>query len=302
LDYLTVTGSTANATDTWFAGQHSTDGGGNTAWIFDDPAITVETISDTGITMNAAGVTGGTLTGNVTTLLDGTPRIPVHAEVGLTAAYGTNVTGGTIYDNGLFTVSVPVNQTPGETYHYRMVGETGNGTSPFEGADGDYVYTQPARTTEPSTNVVMNAAGTTATLNTNISNMGVASTSTLFIEWGYNIAYGNTIGSRTINAIGDYSSILTGFDPNQTVHYRVAVTNGAVTVYGADEIAKANETPQYGMLMLIPIIVLAALLLVMIGLIVSDINGILKIILIAIVVIMVINQIPGIMNSINGVW
>jgi hypothetical protein len=245
LDYLTVTGSTANATDTWFAGQHSTDGGGNTAWIFDDPAITVETISATGITMDKDGVTGGTLTGNVTTLLDGTPRIPVHAEVGLTAAYGTNVTGGTIYDNGLFTISVPATQTPGATYHYRMVGETGNGTSPFEGADDTYVYTMPTVTTVSATPYSVATSGaTSSTLTGSLDTMGVASSVYVFFNyWGYTSSDNTTIS--TLLAPGTVSLSSTGYDYSEPGYYRVVVKVGDTYVYGG--ILTINEVENSGL-------------------------------------------------------
>jgi len=36
-DYLTVANSTANGPNKWFAGTHSTDGGGNTRWVFGNP-------------------------------------------------------------------------------------------------------------------------------------------------------------------------------------------------------------------------------------------------------------------------
>jgi hypothetical protein len=36
-DYLTVSNSTANGANKWFAGTHGTDGGGNTRWVFGNP-------------------------------------------------------------------------------------------------------------------------------------------------------------------------------------------------------------------------------------------------------------------------
>jgi hypothetical protein len=37
LDYLNITNSHASPANTWYAGKHSVDNGGNTGWIFDDP-------------------------------------------------------------------------------------------------------------------------------------------------------------------------------------------------------------------------------------------------------------------------
>ena len=242
LDYLTVSGSTATP-DVWFAGSHSTDGGGNTGWRFDDPAISVATISATGITMDKDGVTGGTLTGNVTTILRGTPRIPVHAEIGLTAAYGANVTGGTIYDNGLFTISVPVNQTPGATYHYRMVGETGNGTSPFEGADGTYTYTMPTVTTVGATPYSVATSGaTSSTLTGSLDTMGVASSAyVLFNYWGYTSSDNTTISTLLAPATVSLGS--TGYDYSEPGYYRVVAKIGDVYVYGSTlEIAEIENS------------------------------------------------------------
>ena len=39
LDYLSISGSTATPANTWYAGTHSTNGGGNFGWIFTDPPV-----------------------------------------------------------------------------------------------------------------------------------------------------------------------------------------------------------------------------------------------------------------------
>ncbi len=252
LDYLTVSGSTATP-DVWFAGSHSTDGGGNTGWRFDDPAINVETISATGITMDKDGVTGGTLTGNVTTVLRGTPRIPVHAEIGETAAYGTNVTGGTIYDNGLFTISVPANQTPGATYHYRMVGETGNASSPFNGADGTYTYTMPTFT---------KTSESYSTVNYNVTNMGAASSSYGVVGWGYIDGDYSNENLSNIAGIGAGSVTAIGFNPTKTVFARIGVRNGSITSWSPSTfiIGTASSNTVWGWYrLIIPLLVVAGL-------------------------------------------
>lgn len=261
LDYLTVTNSTASPADTWYAGSNSTDGTGNTDWIFDDPALTVTTQAATGVTMDADGVTGGTLHGTITTDLDGTPYITTYFEYGLTAAYGSQTADVMVYDDGTFTGTIPATLTPGETYHFRAVATNGNAGSPFNGADDTFVFTMPTvTTTAPSV-----AAGE-YTLSGTIDDMGVSSNCYVYFEYGPTTAYGNTTTPQIYTTPGTFNATITDIVADETIYFR-AVANCGDTVSNGDQASFntiANIRKYFGfreIALLIPML-LGALLLV----------------------------------------
>jgi hypothetical protein len=179
LDYLAITGSTAVPANVWYAGEtpaHSTDGGGNTGWVFTQVNLAglVTTNATTGVTMNAAGVTGGTFNGTIGTI-DGTPTITTRFEYGLTApAYGLVTADIVVYASGAFTGTIPNNLTPGATYHYRAVITNSVGT--VNGADGTFVFTMPTVATVSATDV---------TINGSLVTMGKSSSTYVSFLWGY---------------------------------------------------------------------------------------------------------------------
>jgi len=264
LDYLTVTNSTASPADTWYAGSNSTDGTGNTDWIFDDPALAITTDACTGVTMDKDGVTGGTFNGSIATLLEGTPTITTYFEYGLTAAYGSQTANVTVYDNGAFTGLIPNNLTPGETYHYRVVVENGNAGSPFYGDDATFTLTMPSVTTNAASNVSLNNLLIDVTLNGTISSMGVASNTDYYFEWGYTPAYGNFTATTVKNIAGGYSVNMVGMDGGNTLYYRVVTENGSVTSVGAQQTvvlpAVASLFNIEQIMRLIPFLIFAGLL------------------------------------------
>jgi hypothetical protein len=73
---------------------------------------------------------------------------------------------------------------------------------------------------------------TTATLVGHVSNMNGLPSSTGYFEWGYGAALLiNTTPTISITAVGDYSSVITGFSPTTEVYYRF-VTEADGTAYG----------------------------------------------------------------------
>ncbi len=103
--------------------------------------------------------------------------------------------------------------------------------------------------------------GTQATLNGNISNMGVASSVYRYFEWGYDLTYPNSTAQGTSIATGAFSDAIT-FDTLKVVHYRAVTQVGAVKVYGADATVEAGDVAQGGNLLnqILPVIVAAAII------------------------------------------
>jgi hypothetical protein len=126
LDYLSISGNTATPTpNQWYAGIHSTDGGGNSGWNFYAPdAPTVSTQNATGI----GGITAsgnGTLTnlgaGNVTT------STGFEWDTDSGAPYANEVTDAGAYPLGAFT-RVIGGLSPGTTFYIRAKASNTVGT------------------------------------------------------------------------------------------------------------------------------------------------------------------------------
>ena len=74
---------------------------------------------------------------------------------------------------------------------------------------------------------------TYATLRGRVTSMSGFPSATLWFEWGYKTtALTNTTPIQTITAIGIYTADISGYDPNETVYYRMA-TNTDGTLYTA---------------------------------------------------------------------
>ncbi len=234
LDYLTVVSSNATPANTFYAGTHSTNGGGNTGWTFNDAPLTVTTNPATGITMDKDGVTGGNFNATIGTLA-GTPYISTQIEYGLTPLYGTLTPAVMKYAYGAYLVTVPVNLVPGQTYHYRASITNGAGT--YTGADESFTYTLPSVTTVAESGVTMDRDGVTAgNYNTNITNMGVATSTYARINYGTTLLYGTNTADVTRLIAGAFpTAMLHNLIPGQNYHFRSQLRVGAVTVEGADE-------------------------------------------------------------------
>lgn len=93
----------------------------------------------------------------------------------------------------------------------------------------------PTVTTTPATDVNMGFMSTSATLNGTLDGLGGAPAVDIWFEWGYDTSYGNTTAVQSVAAIGDQEADITGYDPAQTVHFRIVGENVDGTTYGADQ-------------------------------------------------------------------
>jgi len=299
LDYLNVTGSTANAINVWYAGSHSGDGGGNVQWLFTDPALTTTTQAVTGVALDKDGVTTATLNGTVTTDLDGTPIIGTLFNYGLTALYGSSTASVTMYDNGVFTTSAPTTLTPNATYHVRGVSTNGNVASPFNGGDVTVSFTMPSVTTGSASQ-----SGFTATLAGNITAMGVATSTYAGFEWGYDLAYGHTATLQTALAIGNYTATISGYNPTLTIYYRSYVTNGAVTVYGGGGsfIPEGTLPATSNVTNLFPLLFGVAGIFIVLRKMAQEGATLQSIIVILIIIAITVAAVGSIQSGVNGIW
>ena len=250
VEYISISRSTAAPINTFYAGASSTDGGNNNNWFFNDVPLTTTTNVTTGVTMNAGGVTGGTFNGSIAAVV-GSVSITTRFEYGLTVAYGSQTGDIVVTTTGAFTGAVPNNLTPGATYHFRAVGVNDGGT--YNGADGTFTFTLPTVASLTPTNVIMSGLTTTATLQGNLTNMGVASSANVRFEWGYSTAYGNNTAWQ-VGGVAVFTATINNYNPSETVHYRFISINGAVVSSGGNQFFQVTQTPGWSIIILLPII------------------------------------------------
>ncbi len=226
--YLAIVNSNASPASTWYYAAADSAAGGSTGWI-SATAPTVVTGLATPITMNKDGVNSTTMNATVSAL-GGYLDTDGWLEYGLTAAYGANTTTNVGIGAVSYTGAV-VALTPGATYHYRATAN--NDISDGNGADSTFTLTLPTVTTAAATGVAYGVT-TTATLNGNVTNMGVCSDTYVRFNWGYTAACSDfATAQQTIAGISAVTAAISGFTPGATVYYRTVSTTGGVTTTGA---------------------------------------------------------------------
>jgi phosphodiesterase/alkaline phosphatase D-like protein len=182
--------------------------------------------------VSGIGATGATLNGTVNAEGDSTT---VTFEYGTTVAYGTTVTADQSPVTG--STNTPVSKgltglTTNTTYHYRVVGQNGAGTS--NGAD--MTFTTGTNTPNAATNAASGIGTTSATLNGTANANG--SSTTVTFEYGTTTAYGKTATADQSPITGTtdtgVTSTIGGLIASTTYHYRVVAQNAFGTTNGAD--------------------------------------------------------------------
>ena len=154
--------------------------------------------------------------------------VTVYFDWGETTSYGHSVLVQSMTAPGSYDYTMP-GLTPGQQYHFRARA-VGEGT----GTGGDETFTtdayEPTVRTDPATNVT----DTQATLNGYLSDLGSASTVTLWFDWGETASYGHSVLVQSMTAPGPYEYTQPGLAPGQQYHFRArAVGEGTGT--GGDE-------------------------------------------------------------------
>jgi len=192
------------------------------------------TIPPTVVTTVATGVTATTATLNGTVNAN-TLSTTTSFDYGLTITYGTSIPGIPLTVIGNTATPVLANLTgliPGTTYHYRINGVSASGTSNGNDMTFTTLALAPTLITYPAT-----AINTTiATLNGLVTANG--SSTTVWFDYGPNVAYGTTVAATPATVTGNIgtavSASLTGLTNGATYHYRVRGTNAIGTTNGND--------------------------------------------------------------------
>jgi hypothetical protein len=81
-------------------------------------------------------------------------------------------------------------------------------------------------------------------LNGNVTNLGFATTTSAFFQWGYTPAYGNTTPQQTKSSTGAFTAALSGLDVYNTVYYRAVTLNGTIYSYGSQQSIQLDPPAQ----------------------------------------------------------
>ncbi len=269
--------------------------GSDESFTFTMPSIA--TLSASGITMNEGGITGGILSGNITSM-GVASNTSAYAEYGLSMAYG-NITANTTRSfTGSFNISMPTNLTPGATYHYRM--DVQNGSVVANGNDQAFTFTMPTVATNSATNVGMDSNGTYATLNGNISSMGVASGAYVRFQYGLTNSYDSATGWQTASG-GAFSAAVTHLQPDIAYHYRAVVKVGSVESNGGDRALSITPSATYSVSNgLLPVILV---LVAIVGILrLASGKGISGIIVAVVIIFMVMALLVAMNGSLQSLW
>ncbi len=89
-------------------------------------------------------------------------------------------------------------------------------------------------TTQPTvtTNTANNIGPTSATLQGTLTNMGGATSCTVYFQYGTTTNYGYTTTQITMSSTGSFSRSISGLNPGTTYYYRAVASNNAGTSYG----------------------------------------------------------------------
>ncbi len=190
----------------------------------ENPEPSITTLPASNISMDKDGITAATVSGNLTSL-GGTPDVKWWVEYGLTTGYGANTANTTANVTGVKSAVLPTILTPGATYHFRFVVQNVLGTT--NGADESFAFTMPTVATGTAT-----LAGSTVTLNGNISNAGVTSDSYIYLRYGTTPTLGSTTLLVVQAGVGSFSADVAAPGTDRTLYYQAVAQNGAVVSVG----------------------------------------------------------------------
>ena len=212
-------------------------------------------VSETPSVTNSSGAsnvaaTTATLNGNLTSDGGAPTTVSVYwgtADGGTTpASWTNNVVLGT-QSVGAFTANLTgLNATT--TYYYRCYA-TNSAGSAWASSSFSFTTSAPAPVTPAVTNAggATNIAGTTATLNGNLTSDGGAATS-ITVYWGTTDggirsgSWANNVALGT-NSVGPFATNITGLIPGITYYYRCAATNSVQTTWSSDAASFTTSAP-----------------------------------------------------------
>ncbi len=200
---------------------------------------------------------------DITRVGSGTPVAPKEIEISdISAYYGELVKiQGTV--SSKYSSSFYVEDSEGNSVKIYIKGATGINTSDIGRGDTVSVtgiaeiyrghsevmprfqtdivkFVMPTVITLPPSHITQ----TTATLNGSLTDMGTATSVTVYFEYGTGAGYGHTTPQQTLTSTGTFSANLSFLKPNTTYHFRAVAVSLAGTSYGQDRTFKTPKVKQ----------------------------------------------------------
>lgn len=159
----------------------------------------------------------------------------------------------------------------------------------------------PSVSTGTPTNVGMNG-GTHATLNAEITSMGVATDTYTSFQYSTDLSFSQSTPEVVQAVVGTYSATITGFLPNQLYNVRAVNRVGAVSTYGATQTFYTSATATFNLLDSTIILVVVALIFFILSMMLlpAEIPFIFRIILITVGTYFVLAILPGLQNLLSA--
>lgn len=197
------------------------------------PAVT--SLAPSGIAMTAAGVTSGTLSGNVTAV-GSAPTVTAWFDLAVQGQpFTLSSSNTTLSSAGTYTRPLPSNLTPGQTYVVRATVQSVDGTS-YSSSNQTVALTMPAISTAASSGISMNKDGVVSgNFTGTIASLGVASSTYAYARYGATTAFGSVSSNATETGIGTVRiPVPSNLVPGSTTYYRMTVANGSTTADNSD--------------------------------------------------------------------
>jgi hypothetical protein len=172
------------------------------------------------------------------------------------------------------------------------------------GANPDFNNSPPSVTTLGATDVYMDGVGTHATLVGSLDNLSKFPDADIWFEWGEGTNYVNTVGLQIGVTIGTYTYDLTGFNPLETVNYRIVGENPDGITYGDGttlQITEGAVLSGFRVISLTPIVFMAGFIIMLIGMMLGGIN-LLSLITATVFIYMGMPLLDGLQNGIRAIW
>jgi len=183
------------------------------------------------LTLVSVGSAGATLTGTINAHNASTT---VTFQYGTTVAYGSSVDADqspVTGSSGTAVSKAVTGLSPGVTYHFRVVGVNSGGTT----NGSDQTFTTNAVAPTVSTTAASSVTASGASTGGEITATGGAAITARGVCYGTSANPTLSDGLTSDGSgIGEFTSTLTGLDPNTTYHVRAYATNSVGTGYGSD--------------------------------------------------------------------
>lgn len=230
-DYLIISGSAALPTPgTFYAGLNSHDNGGNSGWSFTAPTLpTITTGTATDLALYTA-----TLNGAVNAMGTFTP-LYVFFQYSLTGTYTgeeiDTVPEQTCTIAGSFSKGIAA-LSPDTDYHFRIVVRY-NISDYTYGADG--TFNTSGKPVVSTGDAVVDTDALSATLQGNLTSLGIYPTVSVYFEYGKTTAYGTPTTPYNTLVVVAFTDTIIGLAADTTYHFRaVALYSTGLKVYGSD--------------------------------------------------------------------